>query len=463
MTAKPKILFVAHNSVLSSSFGGVEAYINTLTKYLKSEYDIYWYVPYIGNDGVGIQLIGPDKQSVKKIILKTAFENWQLSNPEREDAFQKVLQDLDIELVHFHHLAGHPASLVRIAKEIGARTVFTFHDYYSLCHVSNLVNFEGKYCHPDSIPQSSCDTCLNKKYSILPGSQQIRREYWGELFQYLDGLIFNTQGSFELVSKIYPKVASYPNVAILPVAIEEIVQPQLPPKTSDELRVAILGNLNHHKGADVIIEAIEQLAGKNISFHFFGAIEESYEKKLAIMLASQIYRYGSYPAGKLPEQLFSCDVSIHASICPETYGLSLSEAWAAGLIPIASDMGALGERVIDGVNGIQFKFEGKDSSVELANVLRQFSEDQISLEKLKIPISSLPISWMNPHVKGIKQFYQDLLSIQNDHFQIQSLVNHAHEGNLTPLIWAHFLPIISSTPPNRLDILKQKIKLFFSN
>ena len=157
MIDKPKVLFVAHNSVLGSSFGGVEAYINTLTRYLKSEFDVYWYVPYRGNDGVGVQLIGPDKQSVKKIVLKTSFENWQLSNPEREDAFQKVLQDFDIGFVHFHHLAGHPPSLVRIAKEIGARTVFTFHDYFSLCHVSNVVNFEGKYCHPDSIPLSSCD------------------------------------------------------------------------------------------------------------------------------------------------------------------------------------------------------------------------------------------------------------------------------------------------------------------
>ena len=152
MTTKPKILFVAHNSVLSPSFGGVEAYINTLTKYLKDEFDVYWYVPYLGDDGVGIRLIGPDKQLVKTILFKTSFENWQLSCPEREECFAKVLQELDIDLVHFHHLAGQPPSLVRVAKELGAKTIFTFHDYFSLCHVSNLVDFEGKYCHPDRIP-----------------------------------------------------------------------------------------------------------------------------------------------------------------------------------------------------------------------------------------------------------------------------------------------------------------------
>ncbi|NQW57555.1 MAG: glycosyltransferase [Polynucleobacter sp.] len=406
MTTKPNILFVAHNSVLSSSFGGVEAYINTLSKYLKSEYDVYWYVPYIGDDGVGVQLIGPDTKSVKTILLKIPFENWQLSNPEREGAFQKALQDLDIGLVHFHHLAGHPPSLVRIAKEFGARTVFTFHDYFSLCHVSNLINFEGKYCHPDNIPLSSCDTCLNKKYSILPGSQLIRREYWDSLFKYLDGLIFNTQGGFDLVSKIYPEVATHPNVAILPVAIEEVVRPKLPPKTSDELRVAILGNLNHHKGADVIIEAIEQLAKENISFHFFGEIDSVYKEKLALSKNSQIFRYGKYPPGNLPEELFSCDISLHVSICPETYGLTLSEAWGAGLVPIVSDIGALGERVISGKNGIKVPV---NSGKDLSEAILKVSSNKSLISQLTASISALPIEGIAQHYRRISALYIKLI------------------------------------------------------
>jgi len=406
MTTKPKILFVAHNSVLSPSFGGVEAYINTLTKYLKSEYDIYWYVPYLGGDGVGVQIIGPDKQSVKIIILKTPFENWQLSCPEREKTFKKVLQDLDIQLVHFHHLGGHPPSLVRVAKETSAQTIFTFHDYFSLCHVSNLVNFEGKYCHPDNIPVSSCDECLQKKYSILPGSQQIRREYWGKLFKDLDGLIFNTQGSFNLAAQIYPSVASHANVAILPVAIEEVVRPKMPTKTSDELRVAILGNLNHHKGADVIIGAIEQLSNENISFHFFGGIEKLYDERLVIGRNPKVFRYGKYPSEALPDKLISCDVTLHASICPETYSLSLSEAWASGLMPIVSDIGALGERVIDGVTGLKFK---AGSISDLKSKILKIANDKNSINKTLSLFSSLPISLMNHHRKEMATYYRQIM------------------------------------------------------
>lgn len=462
--AKPKILFVAHNSVLSPSFGGVEAYINTLTKYLKSEYEVYWYVPYHGPDGVGVQLIGPDMQLVKTIFLETPFSNWQLSCPDREAAFARVLEDLDIQLVHFHHLAGHPPSLVRVAKQFGSRTIFTFHDFYSLCHVSNLVNFEGKYCHPDNIPLSSCDACLQKKYSILPGSQQIRREYWSELFQYVDRLIFNTQGGFNLVSKIYPSVASHSNVVILPVAIEEVIRPQLAPKNNDELRVAILGNLNHHKGADVIIEAIEKRANENISFHFFGEIEQSYEKKLADITHSKIYRHGRYPAGQLPDLLFSCDVSIHASIWPETYVLALSEAWAAGLVPIVSDMGALGERVKDGVNGIQFQVNSPDSAIQLASILRQLAVDRSLLDKIQKSITGLPISWMSGHARQLNDFYQEALTNQLEQPISRS---DLQSTNTFPLVWASFpshvetAPAPSFNPLGWMRSLKKKFNTFF--
>lgn len=435
MTQKSKILFVAHNSVLSPSFGGVEAYINTLTKYLKNEYDVYWYAPYLGEDGVGVQLIGPDIQSIKIILFKTPFENWQLSCSEREEVFKNTLQEIDIQLVHFHHLAGHPPSLMRVAKENGARTVFTFHDYYSLCHVSNLVNFEGKYCHPDKIPMSACDTCLNNKYAILPGSQQIRRGYWGELLKCFDGLIFNTQGGFDLVSKIYPEVASHPNVVILPVAIEEIIRPELPANSGDGLKVAILGNLNHHKGADVIMEVIEQLSGENISFHFFGEIEKSYDDKLVSSDNVKIHRYGRYPPGQLPKELFLCDISLHASIWPETYVLALSEAWAAGLVPIVSDMGALGERVKDGVNGIQFQTNRGNSAKQLASILRQLVIDRSLLDKIQISISVLSISWMSKHARQLNHFYQETLMNQLEQPIPRSALQ---SSNTFPLVWASF-------------------------
>ena len=453
MADKPRILFVAHNSVLSPSFGGVEAYINTLSKYLANDYEVYWYVPYSGNDGVGIQLIGPDRGTIQRILLSTPFENWQLSCLEREDAFKEVLRDLNIQLVHFHHLVGHPPSLVQAANEFGARTIFTFHDFYSLCHISNLIDFQGKYCHPDKISLSSCDVCLNKKYSILPGSQELRREYWNKLFTSIDALIFNTKGGFELVSKLYSGVASHSEVVILPVAIEGFGRQKLSPKDNNELRVAILGNLNQHKGADVIIEAIEQLGDENISFHFFGEIEESYDERLASIKDSKVHRYGRYSSGKFPRELFECDISLHMSIWPETYVLSLSEAWAAGLFPIVSDIGALGERVTDRVNGLKITV---GSSAALKKAILDFRIDPQLINKLRMQNVELLINWVGPHVIELKYFYKKLFEEE------KFLKKTRHSNSLTnkkPLVWAKF----NNTPHKQMSrsvLIFQRIKRF---
>ena len=112
---------------------------------------------------------------------------------------------------------------------------------------------------------------MNKKYSILPGAQEVRRQYWNNIFAAIDGIVFNTQGGFDLASKIYPNVKKHSNVAIMPVAIEGAIHPKEKSEAGKELRIAILGHFAHHKGADVIREAIEQLANKDVSFYFFGS------------------------------------------------------------------------------------------------------------------------------------------------------------------------------------------------
>ena len=456
MSNKPKILFVAHNSVHSSSFGGVEAYLNTLSQYISNEYEVYVYVPGVGEDQKYTYLYGPDGTIAQKISFESTFTNWQLTCPEREAAFAKILNELGIVLVHFHHLAGHPPSLVKTAKENDVSTIFTFHDFYGICHVSNLINFEGRYCQPDTLVPVDCDTCLNKKYSIEAGSQEIRRQYWNNLFSEIDGLIFNTQGGFELVGKIYPNVANHANVAILPVAIEPIEIPKEQIRNSNELRVAILGNFVHHKGADVVVQAIEQLAGENISFHFFGEIDTIYEEKLKRSKNTQIFRYGKYPSGKLPSELFTCDVSLHTSICPETYSLALSEAWAAGLTPIVTDIGAFRERVVDGVNGLKVE---AGSSVDLTGAILRVKADR-KLTKIASTLGFTPFtSWMHEHANQVGVFYEKVRNlVLKENIQPNIAYSNASKDSL---VWATFLNSVPKKDSRIGKYLKKAKNTFF--
>ena len=131
MTNKQKILFVTHNSVNSLSFGGVEVYLNSLAKYISSNYEVYYYVPSVGGSGKGIYLLYLGNEVIKSIEFDTSFTNWQLSCPARDASFIKLLEEFDFSLVHFHHLAGHPPSIIHAAIKFDIPTVFTFHDFYS--------------------------------------------------------------------------------------------------------------------------------------------------------------------------------------------------------------------------------------------------------------------------------------------------------------------------------------------
>jgi glycosyltransferase involved in cell wall biosynthesis len=205
-----------------------------------------------------------------------------------------------------------------------------------------------------------------------------------------------------------------------------------------------------------MIEAIEQLAGKNISFHFFGDIDSAYDEKLDPSKNSQIFRYGKYPPGKLPEELFSCDISLHASLCPETYALSLSEAWASGLIPIVSNIGALGERVTEGINGLKVTVGSSDA---LADAILKINNDPTFRQSLLIQASSMPISWIGQHAKQLVAYYQKLIFVMPT---IKAVPKVIEVNNRFPLlVWAFF-----SLPPKRgnssLGHYLNKIKIFLT-
>ncbi len=79
--------------------------------------------------------------------------------------------------------------------------------------------------------------------------------------------------------------------------------------------------------------------------------------------------YGRYSAGDIAA-LQVADVALNLSIWPETYCISLSEAWQNGLIPIVTDVGALGDRVKDGVNGFKVPIGRANMVLERLELLR---------------------------------------------------------------------------------------------
>lgn len=434
---KPTALFVVHNVVENGHFGGVEVYVKHISQLLGDDFDIYFYVPDRQSDSRAVKVLNVTGEVLHKYDFPNALSPWQLSCREREESFASALTELGVSLVHFHHLIGHPPSLVEIAKSLGVATAMTFHDYYALCHNFTLLSFKGAYCKPDEISMSQCDVCLWNMHHALPGSQASRRVYWDYILAEIGTLVFNTQGSYELASRVYPSVESHKNVEVLPVpmmpiagrGIERGVDP-IP------LKVAILGNFTPQKGGNIMARVMPLMDHSNIEFHIFGHVDGEYAWLANNQAIPFVHVHGGYAPGMIPPEIFTCHVSLHLSIWPETYCLTLSESWDCGLVPIVTDIGALGERVIDGVNGLKIQ---PDSEGALVQALHRLSETPGLLMKLQKNLADAPISRTELHVTSLRRLYKSMVC-QHIHVESKressSRLSLLRMGRYVPTYWA---------------------------
>lgn len=454
---KIKILFVTHSILAHGYFGGVEVYLNYITPILSNEFEIYFYVPNRLKDENEIVVMDSQNKTLMQHNFSSTLSPWQLACQEREGAFSLTLTTLGISLVHFHHLMGHVPSMVEIARSLGTKVVMTFHDYYAICRNFNLLSFKKTYCHPDKISLSQCDICLSKDYHVLPGTQATRRGYWNFILAAIDTIIFNTQGSYNLAAQIYPALEKERNGIVLPIPMVPIQgNRESYNSKSDFLKIAILGNFSWQKGADIITNVIPLFKNSAIEFHIFGRIDKQYAASNDFKENPFVHVHGPYKPGHLPPEVYSCHVSLHLSIWPETYCLALSEAWACGLVPVVSDIGALGERVIDGVNGLKIP---SDSEEALVHVLRRLLETPTLLEELRQNVLKVSAVSAESHIASLGGIYRTInatlqTTIENGHFVKK--VNLAELGR-------NVVPVFESFEnKNRFDEIKS-IFIFIKN
>jgi len=404
---KPRVLNVLHNLASFGKFGGVEVYAEAMEKTLSKDFDFYYYVP-SNEKPNAVFLLNGDGEKVSEHCFATLNSQmrWSLTCKEREESFSKVLIENNISVVHFHHLIGHVPSLVAIAKAIGVKTVFTAHDYYAICDNFMLLSFKGRYCQPDKISIVDCDVCLSEIHNIKQGSQAARRSFWDGLISNIDELVFNTKGSQDLLSAIYPSVGSHDKKHVLPVPIELTgVNRMVKKELNLPLKVAILGNFIPHKGSDLIVRVISFFANNpKVEFHIFGDVETArYVDLKKPELFPYVHIYGGYTPKAIPVELNFCHISLHVSLWPETYCLTLSEAWEYGLVPIVSDIGALGERVINGQNGIKIE---ADSDGQLIEAILRLMQSPNLLSEIQKNIGSIKLSAYQEHGESFKKIYK---------------------------------------------------------
>lgn len=406
---RTKILFVTHNIVGVEPYGGVEVYQDLIKDALKSDFEFLFYVPdrTIALFGKRYVIYNELLEVIEQREFDGEIPDALLSCPQRERAFSEILLKYGIKFVHFQHLIGHPPSLLYLPKALGIPSLLSLHDYFAVCTRFNLIGYKETYCNIAALPRVTCDICLNASEGIAIGSQAKRQAFFGRALEQVDVLHANTSGVADLFKAIYPTLGERMRVFGVPMPVNG-KSPNLPSTTrfSNPLRIAIIGNFTKNKGADECIHALNQMRHDDVEFTIFGTISEPYSGIFQALNIPNVCVHGAYSPGTLGEKLKGFSVSMHLSIWPETYCITLSEAWQAGLVPIVSDIGALGERVVHGVNG--FKVPPGESGA-LVEMIRALILEPERVEAARERIASDLYITISEHMAWLADLYQQLL------------------------------------------------------
>ena len=367
---KLRVLMCTHATIRNAAWGGVEVYQQMLAALLERDVEIFTWIRRDGAcsllDARGGTLERFDAEEIGWLdVLCDSFE---------ETHFCNVLASYGIDVVHFQHLGHHAASLPMIAKAAGCGTVLSVHDFFLVCSRYNLLDHEQKFCDIGIRPISACTVCLSAAEGLPAGVQQQRRGFIEQVLGAIDLLLFGSYQSETLIQQIYPQTERIQRLVMgipsPPGAVPRAARD--PSRDADAtgtgvLEVMVVGNFLRTKGADTVLRVIAHARADLFRFHIVGQPEPQYEAALH-GFGERVVLHGRHAPGAL--SLARGQVALHLSVWPETWCISLSESWEAGLIPIVTDIGALGERVTHGVDGFKVRVGDAGAVLDLLEMLR---------------------------------------------------------------------------------------------
>lgn len=331
-----------------------------------------------------------------------------------ERAFKGVLDRERPDIVHIQHLMGLPVSLVDTLLEQGIPMVLTLHDYWYICaNAQLLTNYDNTICAGPS-RFLNCANCGLTRVGIRGAAIMaptvapifaLRNRRLSKVLNCASGLIAPTT----FVRDMYGSLgAETEKIRVISHGIElpgEYPSRRKPVK--NELHASYIGGLSWQKGVHVLISAFNLLPFEGSSLTIWGDLG-AYPRYV-----SEIRRLASHPgiefAGRLTRRRFwsnlaSSDVIAVPSLWYETASLIVQEAFAAGVPVVASRIGALEERVQDGVDGLLFPPGDVNA---LADVLGRLRARPDLLRQLQAGIR--PVRSISDHASEIEALYRETI------------------------------------------------------
>ena len=316
------IAYILHNAPRADAFGGTQLHVWDLITELRSSADILVMYPVSGNLCVH-RYIG-DWEEVWTVPV------------ERSDAMSAAAGDVlaqhPRDVVHVHHTMGFSFAILTIAKQSGARVLYSVHDYYALSSEPTLTDRNGSY-HGVASWWKRC-----------PG-MRCRHGQWRnaakKALASVDVIIAPSESALSLFDSVFSSVGGMRR--IIPNGVMHMSGTCIDGRKDGPV-VCFLGCTHAvHKGRFLVEQVLQELMQRGIRCVVLGADANAFAKFHSPLVSCM----GRYRRSDLPNIFKSMNPHLVAilSTYPETFCFALSESWKAGIPAYVTPMGALKERM----------------------------------------------------------------------------------------------------------------------
>lgn len=267
------------------------------------------------------------------------FPNLRYNLPKELPALMRLLRSVNPAWVEVHHLLNHPPAIYDLIRRLGVPYDVHIHDYAWICPRISLIGAGNRYCgEPDLRGCESCIARLGRLVTEDIGVAALRQRS----ATFLAGARQIVAPSRDTATRLRRYFPDLP-VSVVPHGDDAALPPMN--RSAPPARVCVAGGIGPHKGFDILLACARDAAARGLQLEF--VVVGDTTDDAALLETGRVFITGTYKPSEAVDLIRAQNASLGfvASVWPETWSLTLTELWQAGLPVAAFDLGTPAERI----------------------------------------------------------------------------------------------------------------------
>ncbi|MBF0817682.1 glycosyltransferase [Microbacterium paludicola] len=294
-------------------------------------------------------------------IIKRPHMDWHPSDKESGRLFARFLEHERPDLVHFHCIQRLTASIVSATRNAGIPYIVTVHDAWWIFDHQFLVDQHGKV-HPMGRADPAADIPLPE--GIDSEDSEDRRMKLEALLHGAARVVTVSQSFADLY-----RMNGFPQIEVIENGTKLTGWKPRTASRDGRVRLSHVGGMSAHKGFELLRSILRTERFERLSLTVVDHSKPFGHVERATWGSTPVTIIGKVPQESIADVYAETDVLVAPSIWPESFGLVTREAAAAGCWVVASDIGGIGEQVVEGKTGLKVKAGDRSSLLQALHTI----------------------------------------------------------------------------------------------